>query len=153
MLHHLQGWDWLNLPCVQKAPPLYTTDDHLKQFGLSANEIVKTPLGVKGTVLGVKYATTEQAAAMNGGKLWVAYDTGLEAPVEWEPAHGYGRCSTAEHIRRDMAAYVAELERLATERKAQEERARLQALGIEPAGSTKASSGTDRGSKPKKKKK
>jgi hypothetical protein len=132
---------------VQKAPPLFTTDDHLKQFGLSANEIVKTPLGVKGTVLGVKYGTTEQAATMNGGKLWVVYETGLEAPVEWEPAHGYGRCSAADHIRRDMTAYEAELERVATERKAQEERARLQALGIDPAASTKASGGNDKGSK------
>jgi hypothetical protein len=136
---------------MQKAPPICTGEDHLQVFGLSANEIVKTPLGVRGTVLGVKYTSAEQAVTMTGGKLWVLYETGLEAPVEWEPAHGYARCSPADHIHRDVLAYEAELERIAAERAAAEEAARM---GLDPAvGGSGGGKSKDKGGATKKKKK
>lgn len=58
---------WLD--ATQKGPAIYTDQEHLQRFSLAVNEIVKTPLGVTGTVCGVKYATAEQAASLTGGKV------------------------------------------------------------------------------------
>lgn len=54
---------------MQKGAAIYTDPTHLELFSLAVNEIVKTPLGITGTVCGVKYATAEQAATMSGGKV------------------------------------------------------------------------------------
>lgn len=51
-----------------KGPTYYVTDEHVMPFGFRANDIIKTPLGLTGTVIGVKYEQPEQKV---GGKLWV----------------------------------------------------------------------------------
>ena len=84
-----------------------------------------------------------------GGKLWVKYESGLEAPVDWEPEHGYAKCSVAEHIKRDVEDHVECVAAMEEERKKIEEANRLRALGIEvPAKAEKKSGG---GKKAKKK--
>jgi hypothetical protein len=37
-----------------KGPTYYTEDEHCTPFGFRANDIIKTPLGLTGTVIGVK---------------------------------------------------------------------------------------------------
>lgn len=103
-----------------------------------SSETAAQPLGVRATVLGVKYASKEQAERKSGGKLIVGYDTGLEAPVEWEPSHGYARCSAAEHIQRDVRAFEAKLERAEAARVAAEEAAKRGSA--DPVPSDKAGS-------------
>lgn len=120
----------------------------MKKFGLKVDEIVKTPLGMHGTVIGVKYSSAEQAEALSGGKLWIKYVNGLESPIEYEESHGYAKGTVSEHIARDVDSYNAELEVMAAERMKLEEEARLRALGIEPP-----SKGKDKGDGKKKKKK
>eukprot|EP00892_Ulva_mutabilis_P009629 jgi/Ulvmu1/7038/UM033_0097.1 len=115
----------------KKGPAIYTDPTHLDRFSLAVNEIIKTPLGVTGTVCGVKYATAEQAATFSAGKVWVKYENGLEAPVDYEPAHGYTKGTAADHIHRDVQCYNDELERMIEKRKQEEEEMRLRALGIE----------------------
>ncbi len=42
-------------------------------------DLVRTPLGLLGTVLGVKY---DEPSSPDTGRLWVRYDNGHEAPLE-----------------------------------------------------------------------
>jgi hypothetical protein len=126
---------------------LHTAPEHLGKFGLVVDDIVKTPLGLFGTVIGVKYSSAEQAESFSGGKLWIRYMNGLESPVEYEETHGYSKGTVSEHIARDVGCYNSELEQMAEERRKQEEEARMRALGIEPPGKEKG------GGKKKKKKK
>jgi hypothetical protein len=138
----------LHQPCsVQKLGALHTEPEHLAKFGLALDEIVKTPLGLFGTVIGVKYVSAEQAESFSGGKLWIRYTNGLESPVEYEETHGYTKGTISEHIARDVVCYNAELDRMAEERRQQEEEARLHALGIAPP-----SKGKEKGGGKKKKK-
>ena len=37
-----------------KGPTYYTDDSDLEPFGFKLNDIIRTPLGVAGTVIGVK---------------------------------------------------------------------------------------------------
>lgn len=104
----------------------------MDKFGLQVDEIVKTPLGLHGTVIGVKYASAEQVESVSGGKLWIKYINGLESPIEYEETHGYSKGTISEHIARDVGAYNSELEVMVEERRQQEEEARCRALGIEP---------------------
>lgn len=135
------------MPCfVQKLQAFYTEAEHLEKFGLKVDEIVKTPLGLHGTVIGVKYASLLQAESVSGGKLWIKYFNGLESPIEYEETHGYSKGTVSEHIARDVGSYNAELEQMAEERRQREEEARLRALGIEPPSK-------EGGGKKKKKKK
>lgn len=60
---------YADVVCLQKGPAIYTDPLHLERFSLNVDEIVKTPLGITGTVCGVKYATAEQAASFSGGKV------------------------------------------------------------------------------------
>lgn len=87
----------------------------MDKFGLKVDEIVKTPLGLHGTVIGVKYSSAEQADSMSGGKLWIKYINGLESPIEYEESHGYSKGTISEHIARDVGTYNAELEKMAEE--------------------------------------
>jgi hypothetical protein len=41
-------------PQKAKGPTYYTADDDLEPFGFKMNDIIRTPLGVAGTVIGVK---------------------------------------------------------------------------------------------------
>jgi hypothetical protein len=75
--------------------------------------------------------------ARAGGKLWVRYEGGLEAPLDWEPEHGYARCTAAEHIRRDVDERAEVVAKLEEERARAEEAARLAALGFAPAAEEK----------------
>lgn len=49
------------------------------------HDIVRTPVGLLGTVLGVKY---DSASDKESGRLWVRYNNGHEAPLE--PRAGVG---------------------------------------------------------------
>ncbi len=51
-------------------------------------DIVRTPLGLLGTVIGVKY---DDANAKETGRVWVKYENGHEAPLEPRQAAGAGR--------------------------------------------------------------
>jgi hypothetical protein len=50
----------------KKGPSIYVEEEHLRPFGLSLNELVRTPLGITGSVIGVKYSSVESAAAFSG---------------------------------------------------------------------------------------
>jgi hypothetical protein len=69
-----------------------------------------------------------------GGRVWVQY-SGLECPIDWEPAHGYAKCSAAEHIARDVKVYSEAVAAMEEERRKLEEENRFRALGIMPAPS------------------
>jgi hypothetical protein len=82
------------------------------------------------------------------GKLWVRYGNGLECPTDYEPAHGYSRCSVAEHIRRNVTEYAAMILAMEEERLRVESENRLRALGI-----ASLAPGKEGGKEKKKKKK
>lgn len=46
------------MPCLakqkKKGPTYYTSEGDLEPFGFKLNDIIRTPLGVTGTVIGVK---------------------------------------------------------------------------------------------------
>mmetsp|Transcript_9054 Transcript_9054/g.15756 ORF Transcript_9054/g.15756 Transcript_9054/m.15756 type:complete len:152 (-) Transcript_9054:554-1009(-) len=94
---------------TKKKPAIFTSDEDLKPFGFKMSDIVRTPLGITGTVLGVKYENPE---AKETGRVWVRYENGNEAPLEpklgagYMQQLGYRRCSEADHIRRDVDAHV-----------------------------------------------
>lgn len=71
------------------------------------------------------------------GKLWVRYEGGLEAPIDWQP-DCYIKCSAAEHIGRDVSERAAAIAKLEDERQAIEEGNRLAALGLAPPAKEKA---------------
>lgn len=50
-----------------KGPTYYVEDEHCIPFGFRANDIIKTPLGLTGTVIGVKYENPDDKAT---GRLW-----------------------------------------------------------------------------------
>jgi ATP-dependent RNA helicase DDX54/DBP10 len=128
-----------------KAPAIFTAEEDTAPFGLRVNEIVRTPLGVTGTVLGIKYSDAESKA---DGKVWVRYGTGQECPLELHAqAMGYERCSDADHIRRDIDQYNKAMAALDKQRQEMEALMRMKALGIEPP-----TSGGKKGAKKKKKK-
>ena len=51
-----------------KGPTYYVEDEHCIPYGFRANDIIKTPLGLTGTVIGVKYENPEDRST---GRLWV----------------------------------------------------------------------------------
>jgi len=50
-----------------KGPVYFVTDEHCSPFGFRANDIIKTPLGLTGTVIGVKYDAPDDRES---GRLW-----------------------------------------------------------------------------------
>ena len=90
----------------KKKGPSYMTHedgvDHCAPFGFQPGDIIHTPLGLRASVLGVKYATPED---LGGGVLWVKYEdpSEKEAPIE-NPASvsGYARASETERLRREV---------------------------------------------------
>mmetsp|Transcript_4094 Transcript_4094/g.10256 ORF Transcript_4094/g.10256 Transcript_4094/m.10256 type:complete len:147 (-) Transcript_4094:161-601(-) len=96
---------------AKKKPAIYTEEEHLAPFGFKMLDIVRTPLGITGTVIGVKYENPDQKET---ARVWVKYENGHEAPLEpklgagFMSQLGYRRCSEADHIRRDVDAHVAQ---------------------------------------------
>lgn len=78
---------WLEFISRRHAPvpPGHHGGDVLPPCRAQVGEIVRTPLGLLGTVLGVKY---EDPEAKDSGRLWVRYNNGHEAPLE--PRAGAG---------------------------------------------------------------
>ncbi|GFH12503.1 uncharacterized protein HaLaN_08207, partial [Haematococcus lacustris] len=72
-----------------KKPAIITNEADLVPFGFKMLDIVRTPLGITGTVIGVKYENVEQKL---GGRVWVRYENGSEAPLE--PKLGAGVMSS-----------------------------------------------------------
>ncbi|GAX74757.1 hypothetical protein CEUSTIGMA_g2204.t1 [Chlamydomonas eustigma] len=105
---------------AKKGPTYCTSDDDLEPFGFRMHDIVRTPLGVAGTIIGVKYENPEQKET---GRAWVRYENGNEAPLEPRlgaglmSALGYRRCSDAVHIRRDVDAFQAGAKKASDEKK------------------------------------
>ena len=113
------------------ANPAYLTDEeHCAPFGLFANDIVTTPLGISCTVLGVKYAGSVEDR--ENARVWVRYPNGREAPIE-NPAeyvfgNGYVRGDGNEMLRREAARVAEEARRvLAAKIKADREAAAKEA--------------------------
>mmetsp|Transcript_31545 Transcript_31545/g.94075 ORF Transcript_31545/g.94075 Transcript_31545/m.94075 type:complete len:135 (-) Transcript_31545:768-1172(-) len=104
-----------------KGGALLTDDKDLAPFGVKLNDMVRTPLGVTGTIIGVKY---ESVSDKSSGRVWVAYSNGTEAPLEPRlgpgdaglAALGYARVQEADHIRRNLAAVRETLKREEKER-------------------------------------
>uniref|UniRef100_A0A383VB38 Uncharacterized protein n=1 Tax=Tetradesmus obliquus TaxID=3088 RepID=A0A383VB38_TETOB len=114
----------------KKEPAYETSSDVLGQFGLKLHEIVRTPLGLQVTVIGVKY---ENPTTKAGGQVWVRYSTGHEAPLEGgsnAAALGFRRCTEADHIRRDVLAQEVELQKLEEKRRVVEEVLKLKQQGL-----------------------
>lgn len=88
-----------------KKEAFKTEDEVLAPFGLKVKEIVRTPLGVTGEVLGVKL---QDPADPQTARLWVRYSSGLEAPLEPQVSAGYigglgyRKVSDADHVARDV---------------------------------------------------
>uniref|UniRef100_A0A7S2QTP5 Uncharacterized protein n=1 Tax=Chlamydomonas chlamydogama TaxID=225041 RepID=A0A7S2QTP5_9CHLO len=104
----------------KKGPTYYTTDEDMAPFGFKLHDIVRTPLGITGTVIGVKYENPEQKET---GRVWVKYENGHEAPLEpklgagYMSALGYRRCSEADHIRRDVEQHEEAQKKVDDQRK------------------------------------
>mmetsp|Transcript_39295 Transcript_39295/g.47590 ORF Transcript_39295/g.47590 Transcript_39295/m.47590 type:complete len:153 (+) Transcript_39295:425-883(+) len=119
-----------------KAPAFYTGESDLAPFGFKLRDIVCTPLGLKGTVIGVKYDSPENRES---ARLWVEYPGGGRSPLEprlqagFIGQHGYRRSSEAEHIWRDVCFIRTKMAEAEEARIAAEERARLrmEALALE----------------------
>lgn len=117
----------------KKGPPLCTTEEDTAPFGFKVGDIVRTPLGITGTVIGVKYEDPNQKES---GRLWVKYENGHEAPLEpklgagYMVALGYRRCSEADHIKRDVDNHTADLKKIEKERSVVEEILRLTQQGL-----------------------
>lgn len=76
---------------------------HLEQVG----QLVSSPLGVEGIVLGVKLSATG-----TGSELWVRWKGGVEAPAD--TAGGVVAAPGTEQLRRDINARKCEAAMLAT---------------------------------------
>ena len=110
------------------AKPAYLTEnEHCEPFRLFANDIVMTPLGIRCTVLGVKYAGSVEDR--ENARVWVRYPNGREAPIEnpaeYSLGNGYVRGSGSDVLRRE--AERVEAERLKAEREAAAKEAAIKA--------------------------
>mmetsp|Transcript_31140 Transcript_31140/g.77505 ORF Transcript_31140/g.77505 Transcript_31140/m.77505 type:complete len:150 (-) Transcript_31140:192-641(-) len=121
-----------------KGPTYYVEDDHCLPFGFRANDIIKTPLGLTGTVIGVKY---ENPDLKETGRLWVLYDGGKEAPIENPQAQtaefpaAYRRSTEGSHIWRDVTRIRAQMKVIEEARAIADRYAtvRMEALNLESA--------------------
>ena len=53
---------------MQKGPTIFIEIAHLKPFGLQLHDLVRSPVGMVGSVIGVKYATADNAAHFVGAR-------------------------------------------------------------------------------------
>lgn len=67
-----------------KGPTYYVEDAHCIPFGFRANDIIKTPLGLTGTVIGVKYENPDDKTT---GRLWVGTFTPPKPNLSAPPAN------------------------------------------------------------------
>ena len=84
-----------------KAPAFLTDAEALKPFDCDVRDIIKTPLGVTATVVGVK-----------DGSLWLEWPGGIVSPASPAPAKakskedlatfGYSRRPPSAHIQRSI---------------------------------------------------
>jgi hypothetical protein len=66
----------------KKGPSIHVEEEHLRPFGLSLNELIRTPLGITGSVIGVKYSGVESAAAF-AGKFLLSCCSSAEVTRTW----------------------------------------------------------------------
>eukprot|EP00884_Botryococcus_braunii_P008111 jgi/Botrbrau1/17300/Bobra.0015s0056.2 len=99
----------------KKVPQKYlTAPEHTEPFGFKAQDLIRTPLGVTVTVLGVRYDDTADASS---ARLWVKYQSGLEAPLEPRvgvghlAALGYNSCTPFDYIERDLKSLRMDIEK------------------------------------------
>mmetsp|Transcript_30571 Transcript_30571/g.72768 ORF Transcript_30571/g.72768 Transcript_30571/m.72768 type:complete len:312 (+) Transcript_30571:367-1302(+) len=96
----------------KKGPAFYTAPEDTEPFGFKVNDIVRTPVGLTGTVIGVKYDDPNNKET---GRLWVEYFGGKRSPLEprlgagFIGTLGYRRAPEAEHIRRDVDTFNQKL--------------------------------------------
>mmetsp|Transcript_18659 Transcript_18659/g.52455 ORF Transcript_18659/g.52455 Transcript_18659/m.52455 type:complete len:143 (-) Transcript_18659:486-914(-) len=104
----------------KKKPTIFENDADVAPFGFKMHDIVRTPLGITGTVIGVKYENLENKET---GRVWVRYENGHEAPLEpklgagFMTQLGYRRCPEADHIKRDVDEHALERSQLDEQRK------------------------------------
>ncbi|GBG66499.1 hypothetical protein CBR_g63082 [Chara braunii] len=79
------------------ANAFFTSEDDTLAFGFRAGDIIRTPLGLICTVIGVKYT---RPGDKESGQLWVEYEGEKRFPLERDL--GYSRCGEADHIWRDV---------------------------------------------------
>mmetsp|Transcript_39205 Transcript_39205/g.65881 ORF Transcript_39205/g.65881 Transcript_39205/m.65881 type:complete len:163 (+) Transcript_39205:212-700(+) len=117
----------------KKGPTLLTSEADLAPFGFKVRDIISTPMGLKGTVIGVKIIPGEERLA-----LMVEFPGGRVSPLELklqQPVLGYRKAPDAEHIWRDVCIIRDKMKLEAEERTAAMERQRLrmEALALESA--------------------
>lgn len=128
----------------KKGPAFYTAPEDTEPFGFRVNDIVRTPVGLTGTVIGVKYDDPENKQT---GRLWVEYTGGRQAPLEprlgagFIGTLGYRRAPEAEHIRRDVDAFNLTLKIADDKRREIEERHRLYREALDLAEKNQAKKG------------
>ena len=89
-----------------KGPEFLVDDEALKPFDVAVNDIIDTPLGVSGTVIGVK-----------DGALWLNWPGGIQSPASPDPQKaknkedlekfGYKRRPQSTHLQRDWDERVS----------------------------------------------
>jgi hypothetical protein len=100
----------------KKGPEFYTGEEDLSPFGFKLRDIVCTPIGLKGTVIGVKY-DPPGPENKDSAQIWVEYADGKRCPLEPKlhsgfigQAAGYRRVSEADHIWRDVEIVQAKIQ-------------------------------------------
>mmetsp|Transcript_11858 Transcript_11858/g.22591 ORF Transcript_11858/g.22591 Transcript_11858/m.22591 type:complete len:172 (+) Transcript_11858:330-845(+) len=130
----------------KKGPAFYTSEDDLAPFGFKMHDIVCTPIGLKGTIIGVKY-DPPGPENRDSAQVWVEYPGGKQSPLEPKlqsgfigQAAGYRRVSEAEHIWRDVCTIRTKMQNEEEARAAalERQRLRLEALALEQAVADKA---------------
>ncbi|XP_073386690.1 uncharacterized protein [Physcomitrium patens] len=93
-----------------KLPPYWNEErdsapfENLKAWSSAlARDLIKTPLGLVGTILGVKYETKEQGKP-GSGTMWVRYPNMFISPLV-KNLTGYKRLSDGDHIWRDLKEF------------------------------------------------
>ena len=99
-------------------------------------DIVTTPLGLRGTVIGVKY---ENVDIKNTARVWVEYTGGRQSPLEPRldqgsiQSHGYTRNPDSDHLFREVLFHKRRLKEEEELRQTSEEQRRIrrEALALE----------------------
>ncbi|KAG0569303.1 hypothetical protein M758_6G077100 [Ceratodon purpureus] len=96
----------------KKLPAYWSEPVDCEPFGgLKARDLIRTPLGLFGTVLGVKYETKERGEP-GTGTMWVQYANGFLSPIVadfstsgYAGFEGYQRLSDGDHMWRDVKEF------------------------------------------------
>ncbi|BFI29416.1 hypothetical protein AXG93_3960s1230 [Marchantia polymorpha subsp. ruderalis] len=85
-----------------KGGAFCTGEEDMKPFNeFKAKDLILTPLGLIGTILGVKYA---KKGDKDSGVLWVEWKEGFRSPLE-KDLTGYKRCTEADLVWRDVGEF------------------------------------------------